>query len=199
MCDTTCDLFSRYEDERILYKDSTYDIISKIAYLIGVPKQIFENEHEPPKLEIYQSLDKDKNARIVRNLCMVRAAIERKFGKINDKMRKEFRSIFTMPEYVPQEAINQLNADGVNFYKKSCTKLAYQIIEINRIISDRINNCKSHFPTWLNWNYVRDIFVMKDGLSEAGTKVAANTYFTNLECYPYGIFINWNQIGRAHV
>ena len=42
------------EDERILYKDSTYDIVSKVAYLIGVPKHIFENEHEPPKLEIYE-------------------------------------------------------------------------------------------------------------------------------------------------
>lgn len=74
------------EDERILYKDSTYDIVSKVAYLIGVPKHIFENEHEPPKLEIYELLDKDKSARIVRNLCVVRAAIERRFGKINDKI-----------------------------------------------------------------------------------------------------------------
>ena len=140
----TEDLIETYEyleDERILYKDSTYDIVSKIAYLIGVPKQIFENEHEPPKLEIYQTLDKDKNTRIVRNLCVIRAAIERKFGRINDKMRKEFKSILNMPEYVPQEAINQLNADGINFYKKSSSKLAHHIIEFNRIISDRINNC----------------------------------------------------------
>ena len=198
----TEDLIETYEyleDERILYKDSTYDIVSKIAYLIGVPKQIFENEHEPPKLEIYQTLDKDKNTRIVRNLCVIRAAIERKFGRINDKMRKEFKSILNMPEYVPQEAINQLNADGINFYKKSSSKLAHHIIEINRIISDRINNCKSHFPTWLNWNYVRDIFVMKDGLTESGTKTAANTYFTNLECYPYGIFINWNPQPNGNI
>lgn len=69
------------EDERILYKDSTYDIVSKVAYLIGVPKHIFENEHEPPKLEIYELLEKDKSARIIRNLCVVRAAIERRFGK----------------------------------------------------------------------------------------------------------------------
>ena len=68
------------EDERIQYKDSTYDIVSKVAYLIGVPKKIFENEHEPPKIEIYEVLDKDKSARIVRNLCIVRAAIERNFG-----------------------------------------------------------------------------------------------------------------------
>ena len=78
------------EDERILYKDSTYDIVSKVAYLIGVPKQIFENEHEPPKIDIYERLEKDKTARIIRNLCVVRAAIERRFGKINDKIRKEF-------------------------------------------------------------------------------------------------------------
>ena len=40
----TEDLIETYEyfeeDERILYKDSTYDIVSKVAYLIGVPKHI---------------------------------------------------------------------------------------------------------------------------------------------------------------
>lgn len=180
------------EDERILYKDSTYDIVSKVAYLIGVPKQIFENEHEPPRLDIYERLEKDKTARIIRNLCVVRAAIERRFGKINDKIRKEFKSIYTLPELIPQDALRQLELDGVQFYKKSSTKLAHHIIEINRLISDRINNCKSLFPVWLNWEYIREIFIMRDGLTEAGTKAAANTYFTNLECYPYSIFINWN-------
>lgn len=182
--------YEEFEDERIQYKDSTYDIVSKIAYLIGVPKPIFENEHEPPKLETYQLLDKDKNARIVRNLCVIRASIERKFGKINEKMRMEYRSILTMPELVPQEALNQLTFDGVNFYKKSSTKLCHHIIELNRLISDRINNCKSIFPVWLNWDYVRELFIMRDGLTENGTKAAANVYFSNLECYPYGIFLN---------
>lgn len=36
------------EDERIQYKDSTYDIVSRVAYLIGVPRRIFDNPHEPP-------------------------------------------------------------------------------------------------------------------------------------------------------
>ena len=39
--------------ERITYKDSTYVVISKVAYLIGVPKRLFENEHEPPQLEVF--------------------------------------------------------------------------------------------------------------------------------------------------
>ena len=47
--------YEEFEDERIRYKDSTYDIISKVAYLIGVPKRVFENEYEPPKLGQYRT------------------------------------------------------------------------------------------------------------------------------------------------
>ena len=187
------------EDERILYKDSTYDIVSKVAYLIGVPKHIFENEHEPPKLEIYELLDKDKSARIIRNLCVVRAAIERMFGKINDKIRKEYVSIFNMPDLVPQDALRQLDLDGASFYKKSSTKLGHHIIEINKLIRDRINNCKNIFPMWLNWYYIRDMFNMKNGLTEEGIKAAAGVYFTNLECYPYSIYINWNPQPNGNI
>lgn len=187
------------EDERILYKDSTYDIVSKVAYLIGVPKHIFENEHEPPKLEIYETLDKDKAARIIRNLCVVRAAIERKFGKINDKIRKEYKSIYSLPDLIPQDALRQLDLDGASFYKKSTTKLAHHIIEINKLIRDRINNCKHIFPVWLNWDYIRELFNMKDGLTEEGTKAAAGVYFTNLECYPYSIYINWNPQPNGNI
>ena len=31
------------------YESSTYTVVSKVAYLIGVQKRIFENEYEPPK------------------------------------------------------------------------------------------------------------------------------------------------------
>ena len=56
--------------ERMTYKDSTYVIVSKIAYLIGVPKRIFDNEHEPPQLDVFNQLENDKNARIIRHLSI---------------------------------------------------------------------------------------------------------------------------------
>ena len=61
-----------YAGEQIAYKDSTYELVSKVAYLIGVPLRFFQNEHEPPKIEIYDRLEQDKNARIIRNLCIIR-------------------------------------------------------------------------------------------------------------------------------
>ena len=153
------DSINDYEEEPHQYKDSTYEIVSKVAYLIGVPKRIFENENQSPKIEVYDRLDKDKNARIIRHLCVIRNAIERGFKYINNKMRYEFKSILSLPECVPQESIKQLNDDGIIFYKNSNTQLYQHIIEINRIISNRINNCKTLFPLWLNWQYIKQLFI----------------------------------------
>ena len=85
-----------YAGEQIAYKDSTYELVSKVAYLIGVPLRIFQNEHEPPKIEIYDRLEQDKNARIIRNLCIIRTAIERNYRKINDIMRMEYRGLLSI-------------------------------------------------------------------------------------------------------
>ena len=196
----TAAIMSRPDDSEIIaYKDSTYELVSKVAYLIGVPKRIFENEHEAPRLDIYEQLEKDKTARIVRNLCVVRTSIERNFKYINDKMRTEYRTILSMPEYVPAESLNQLTADGVNFIKKSSTKLAHHIVEINRLISDRINNCKPLFPLWINWQYIKDLFIMPNGLTEEGTKSAADLYYSNLSYYPYQVYINWIPADEGNV
>ena len=196
----TAAVMPRTDDSEIIaYKDSTYELVSKVAYLIGVPKRIFENEHEAPQLEIYEQLDKDKTARIVRNLCVVRTSIERNFKHINDKMRMEYKTILSMPEYVPSDSLNQLTADGINFIKKSSTKLAHHIIEINRLISDRINNCKPLFPLWINWQYIKDIFIMPNGLTEEGTKLAADLYYSNLSFYPYQVYINWIPADEGNV
>lgn len=196
----TAAIMSRPDDSEIIaYKDSTYELVSKVAYLIGVPKRIFENEHEAPRLEIYEQLEKDKTARIVRNLCVVRTSIERNFKYINDKMRTEYRTILSMPEYVPAESLNQLTADGVNFIKKSSTKLAHHIVKINRLISDRINNCKPLFPLWINWQYIKDLFIMPNGLTEEGTKAAADLYYSNLSYYPYQVYINWIPADEGNV
>lgn len=181
------------------YKDSTYIIVSKIAYLIGVPKRIFENEYEPPQLDIFAQLENDKNARIVRHLCIIRTAIERDFKCINQKMKTEYKTILSLPQFVPAESIDQLLADGVSFIKKSSIKLSDHIVEINRIISDRINNCKSLFPLWLDWKYIRELFIMPNGLCTDGTKAAVEIYYTNLRLYPYQMYINWPPSDEGNI
>lgn len=179
-------------------KNSTYTIVSKIAYLIGVSLRIFENEHEPPKLEIYIELEQNKNARIIRNLCRLRTAIELNFKAINEQMLYEFKNLFSLPDLVPTECIEQLSEDGISMIKPYRVPVQY-VIEINRMISNHINNCKEIFPIWINWDYISDIFIMNDGLNETGTANAAAIYYENKRFYPYQVYINWKPSDEGNI
>lgn len=91
------DTTAAVKSDRNLYHDSTYEIVSIAAYLIGVPERIFLNDHEPPKIDVYKRLDLNKNARIIRQLCLLRTAIEQNYKFINELMKFEFKSIINMP------------------------------------------------------------------------------------------------------
>lgn len=180
------------------YENSTYMVISKVAYLIGVPKRIFENAYEPPKMEWYQKLNEDKNARIIRNLCMLRTALELNFKAISKRMRYDFCTLYALPEYIPAECLRELMDDGITIVKAKAT-LSQYIIDINRHLSNRINNCKAIFPLWLKWEYVRGLFLMPNGMNEVGIREAALDYYANKNRYPYQVYINWTYTHSGNI
>ena len=180
------------------YRNSTFMIVSKVAYLIGVPKRIFDNEHESPQPEWYEQLKVNKNARIIRNLCMLRTAIERNFGKINRAMTYELKNLHSLPEYIPQECLTELMNDGIEIEKANVKPNQY-IKDINNHINNRINNCKDLFPIWLKWEYIRSLFIMPDGLTDNGVKRAANEYYERFSSFPYHVYINWDYISPGNI
>ena len=95
------------------FHNATYNIISIVAYLIGVEKHHFENKAEPPQLPLYEELEKNKNARIIRNLCRIRTAFEQNYAKIRSEFYYNIKNIGTLPELIPVEAVEQLSNDGI--------------------------------------------------------------------------------------
>lgn len=138
-----------YAGEQIAYKDSTYELVSKVAYLIGVPLRIFQNEHEPPKIEIYNRLEQDKNARIIRNLCIIRTAIERNYRKINDIMRMEYRGLLSMPEIIPASSMQQLSNDGISFIKSRVQSSATTLSRSTGWFLTALTTAKASFQSGL--------------------------------------------------
>lgn len=171
--------------------NNTFEIVSTVGYLIGVAKEKFERDYSPLSIEVYNKLDHDKNARIVRNLCIIRTRIEQNYKYISSEMRTSYRTILSMPEYIPSECLTALTSDGVYIYKASNKKLNQHIIEINKNISNRINNCKNLFGSWIKWDYIKELFIMPNGLEEIGTAEAADIYYKNKSLYPYQMYINW--------
>ena len=172
------------------YKNSTYFVISRVAYLIGVPKAVFEKEHSSPKMEIYEQLEENRSARILRNLCMIRTGLVRYFTQIGNAMVFDLKNIDSVPDYIPPECAKQLWRDGVQLLKANYKPEKY-IADINRLIPSAVNDCKDIFPIWLNWDYIRMMFLMPKGETTDGAKRAFSEYHKNAGLYPYQAYINW--------
>ena len=180
-------------------KEQKYDIVSRTAYLIGVRKESFGDENQLYQEEIYKQLNNNKNARIIRNLSILRTALELKYHKLFDEMRNNGRSVLCISEYIPADVLSQLSSDGITLTQKSTYAPIDYIIEVNRIISERINNCKSIYPDWVNWEYVKEIFLMPGGLSAETAKEAGVIFTANLNCYPYQLYINWPPTEEGNI
>ena len=61
----------------------------------------------------FEKLESDKNARIVRNLCALRTALEQNYSTIYKLMRYEMKNLHSMPELIPQGSLQQLMNDGI--------------------------------------------------------------------------------------
>ena len=176
----------------------TYVLVSKVAYLAGVERRIFENEYEPPKMEYFSQMDGNPNARIIRNLSMLRTAIEQNYSELYHAMRYDLKNLDTLPALIPTECLTVLKQDGIPLVKAN-HKLNHYIIDINRHIANRINLCKDLFPLWLNWSYLRELFLMPDGYTESGIKRAANTYYAHKYQYPYQVYLNWSASNEGNI
>ena len=165
------------------FENSTYMVVSKVAYMLGVPASIFENIHEPLQLDWLTKLDQDHNTRIIRDLCMLRTALLNNHQAINSEIKYNLKNLYSLPHLVPAAAIERLSKDGITIVKANCTVDEY-LLTINGHIQNRINNCKSIFPIWLNWQYIRTLFIMPNGAKLPGLRDAQTEFYRNRSYYP---------------
>ena len=172
-------------DKKIIYNEfqnSTYTLVSPMAYLIGIDKENFGEENARPfLLKSYEELDAHKEARIIRNLCRIRTS---------------FRNIGSVPNLIPSEAVAQLEQDGIRIYKAKPDIDEY-IISINCEISNRINQVARFFPEWVKWDYVKPIFLMPNGTKKDGIKKAGEYYKSDTRRYPFHCWINWDVVATS--
>ena len=173
------------------YLAETYTLVSTVGYLGGVNRSVFENEHEPLRLDIFLELEQNKAARRIRHLSIVRTALEQNFSAVNLAIWYDLKNLSSLPQYIPVDSLIALEQDGISLEQANCRTDRY-IMNINGYIVKYINDCKELFPIWLNWTYIRDLFVMPDGTSEKGLKKAANKYYSSEKYYPYQVYLNWD-------
>ena len=169
--------------------EGTQGIAGKLSFLLGVSYEHIKRE--PNKAACYEKMEKNKHARIIRNLSILRTDIMKNWQQITNRLKTSGAFLLSMQDLISPQAVAALNSDHVNWYKGGRTKLEDHVIEINRLMSDRINNVKDQFPLWLDWNYVRGLFVMPGGFSRGGVVSEGRKYREKIRFYPYQIYLNW--------
>lgn len=196
--DVSDTISSELTGDQVNYRNNSYVVVSVFGYLIGVSKELFDSKDNPAMLkDVYNKLHKNKKARIVRNLCTVRTALERYYMPIVEAIRSGGRNIDTIPEFIPRNVIWELYEDGI-LLSKNHHDIDQYIISVNKEISNRIANVQTCFPEWLNWKYVKDLFIMPNGFTLEGIKAAGDFYNSNRNRYPYQCYMNWglNDVGN---
>lgn len=172
------------------HEAETYEVVGPIAFLIGLTEKEF-NLTFACQQERFSNLMKDKSARTVRNLCILRTEIMKHYRDLSYKMRHELKNLNSCPEYITQEALRQLEVDGVPLFKTNYTPKKY-LMDINRLLCENIGKCQRLIPDWVNWEYIKALFIVPKGTTEKGVDKMMDQYFAKKSDFPYFKYLNWN-------
>ena len=83
------------------------NIVTKIAYLIGVPEEKLSNDSKFA-IEELDKLRENENATIIRHLCILRTQFFRNYSNIHNA-RRDFKRVDDLDEYLSIESIIKQN------------------------------------------------------------------------------------------
>ena len=167
----------------------TRNIVTTVAYLIGIRKSILQNTYAD-EIENLELLFSDRNATVIRYLCKLRTALMMNFKKTDTEMKYNLTNIDKL-EWFDRENIAQLEKWGFQIVKPNYTSSKYAEL-INRLISENIAHCRELFPEWLNWEYVKDLFIIPKFTQPNVMKAEFAKYMANTQWYPFQQYIHWN-------
>lgn len=167
----------------------TKKIVTTIGYMIGVKKNILEQCFGEEYHELLQTLYVNKETSIIRYLCKIRTTLMQKFKKTDDEMRFNLKNLNSM-DFYDQDNIKQLEKWGFEIIKPNYRSEKY-MLDLAGLISANIDNCFELFPDWVNWNYIKDLFVIPQYTKKGVLKSEFNIYMKNIEYYPFQMYIHW--------
>lgn len=167
-----------------------FNIVSTMAYMIGIEAKYFTDDQSANfEQDIYESLEQNKHARLIRCLCSVRSDLIKYFSKIQEKFKNGY-NLAGIPEYISPDVLNYIEESGIRLWRSKPDIYEY-IVELNKEISSKLFYSKEVFPEWFEWDYIKDLFLMPGGTKAKNVKKEIIKYSQNKNLYPFQTYINW--------
>ncbi len=170
-------------------KVNTKNVVATMAYLIGLREGTWRGQYEEDCKGLFEELEKNKEAKIIRSLCKIRTSLILHFKKTDQGLKYDGKTLYGM-EWFDSNDIFFLdgNCIKVTYSNKNATELT---VILNRYISERIENCKTLFSDWVKWEYIKDLFIVPHYNVPAQHKAEFQKFMDNLQFYPFQCYIYW--------
>ena len=155
----------------------TKEIVTTIAYLIGVRKHIIEQCFDAECHDTLQKLYAHKGATIIRYLCKLRTTLFQKFKKTDNEMWYNLMNLDRL-EWYDHDNIKQLAKWGINVIKPNYRAEQY-MHDLTKLISENIDACSELFYDWVNCVHTGAVLhseVHEEGRAEEGIRKVHGEY-----------------------
>ena len=165
------------------------ELVTKIAYMIGLRKDLLETRYDEDNHELLQELYQNQSATTIRYLCKLRTKLMQYFKKTNDAMYYDLKNLDTI-EWFDSDNIMQLSKWGINIVKPGYRAEQY-LVDISTLINQKIGECKDLFYDWQNWDYIKDLFMIPKCTDPNAVKAESVRFQNSMQVYPFQMYIHW--------
>lgn len=167
----------------------TKEVVTAIAYLIGVRKSALETSFREECPDTLDTLYASKEATIIRYLSKLRTSLFQHFKKTDDAMRFDLKNLTSL-EWYDKDNIRQLEKWGIQVIQANYRSEKY-MQDLTRLINEHIDSCSGLFYDWINWDYIRNLFYVPKYNKPSVMKDEFTKYMANIEYYPFQQYIYW--------
>jgi hypothetical protein len=175
----------------------TKELVATIAYLIGVRKNIIEQCYDEECHELIQKLYEDKDATVIRYLSKLRTVLFQRFKKTDDEMKYNLKNINKL-EWYDADNIKQLERWGYSIVQPNYRSEKY-MQDFTKLINENIDKCAHLFHDWVNWNYIKDLFVVPKYTKPGVMKQEFDKYMGKIDYYPFQMYIHWEPADHGSI
>ncbi len=182
------------------------DVVTVAAFLLGMKDEFLKSERSPYDQELVRKLELNSSAKDMRCLTMLRQQIMQNCKKISTKRKAEFPYSLDaagLSDLINTQDIEYLKNRNMDIIIPRNNNLMYNIALINQYILDRVGNLKGLFYDWINFDYIKALFIMpgcnadRKLLASRGQEFSdringvRSEYYENFMKYPFNMFLVW--------
>lgn len=191
------------------FENYRLQLVTTVGFLIGVSETALNGQTRFDS-ETLQRLSGNEDAKIIRNLCILRNQIMRNYERISKERYNQIKPLEQMVDLINVESIRFLREHDIEValvnYKGS-SNVTINIAYINQYILDNINKIQQFIPAWVKFEYIRNLFLMqgcyagqrginiatREGQKNIITKIheIRGAYLYQRLLYPYQTYLTW--------